>query len=237
LWILPILNVFLDQGELHFGSTTQYRKIEEEGGNDWIGDKNDGSLIYPENVLPNIHAFLTYRGTQYELSNRDILGLKTAINENIFCMTKVNIQSDLGNNESQNKFLYEMHNSILADQRYPKKVVFLNEYENFIKKVILSLDILGYSRIDVALGNILYDDRYGLAYQLSMRDIMGRGSSYWVNFIKEKRFAVEREQRLMIPALNMFDTEFGKNISIGSIRPFVTVYDNLSDFVDQNSTN
>lgn len=199
------LSNFVNKGEIHFGSTKQYREIEEEEGNRWIGDKNDGNLIYPNSELPHLHSFITVNNQQFSLNPKDITGFSSALDENIFCMTKISINDDLKSDESRNKFIWEMEHTLLADSQYPKKIVFLEKWSNFLDALGQSLYVLGYSKESVVLSNIVYSDqRYEIANELSRRDGHKHGPSFWINFVKEIRFSSERELRLIIPSRGDF---------------------------------
>ncbi|MFD1124159.1 hypothetical protein ACFQ22_02115 [Lentilactobacillus raoultii] len=219
------LTSFVNDGIIHFGSTAEYRKIEETMGNSWIGDKQDGLLTVPTKHLSEFKSVITYAGKSYSVPVTG--GLSMSMGMDAFCFTHIEI-SELLNPNKRTKLIKDLNNSLLSDPDFPKKVVYFKDFSIFKKRLMRCLEIAGY---ESAIGNVIYDkEPYERAVWI-MKHLPGSGlgSTFWINFVKAKKFSIERETRIIINHRALFRNF--ENVKIGSICSITNCYDSLADFI------
>ena len=117
------LHQFLHVGELHFGSTQQYREIEEVHGNTGIGDVHEGDY----------HPDLNITGP-----NKVDIKLPSQLHfhrpANIFCTTQIRPLVDT-TSQINLDVIEGMYKSLVADTDYPKQIIIFNDYNVIHDKI------------------------------------------------------------------------------------------------------
>ena len=160
-------------------------------GNSTIGDDLEGLKIWSRYELKNTHIVLD--GHDINISN-GLAGLSYSWNQSIFCMSNINILKNFSTLGRKRRLFKQLINQFYIDYQYPKKIVVILNYHDFMNRLLLGLKIMGYKYGEVAFGMVKYDnDKNNASY--SIKDYMykhfgiNRDSAYWINFVKNTKFA------------------------------------------------
>lgn len=227
------LDNFLKYGELHFGSTESYRKIEEFNDNVGIGDKREGvfnpivnySGYYPHNALKGLPNSISFKYPA-----------------NIFCVTQLHPGIETAN-IIRYDVIRDLYQMLMNDTDYPKTIVGFEDFNIVANRIERRLNKFnGGGPIRNLKAPVHYVKREYMAEEaqnIAENEWKGRiplrlGSILAANLVKEIKFSGEYEYRFVL-----FPSKGGlgilkrhhDNIRIGDLRDQAIVIGSLDDLV------
>lgn len=226
------LKSFLKYGELHFGTTSLYKKIEVENGNVGIGDKNEGEYS-PK---------LVYKGGY---PSKALAGLPKRVSfqypANIFCVTQLHMGVETADIIKYD-VIRNLYESLMNDTDYPKTIVGFRDFNEVSKRIKNRIGKFNSSapimNIESPVHYVKYENIAEEAQMISAREFphipTGLGSTLAVNIVKDEKFKGEYEYRfVMFPSVggSKILKNHHNNVQIGNLENQAIVIGSLKDLV------